>query len=57
MDKVANKFLHIFIRLVRKEMDDYEENEKQRCELYHRITNDAKYNNTDSSNCVSKVRG
>lgn len=55
MDKVANKFLWLFIRLVRKEMSEYEEDEKQRYELYHRIRNNSKYNNTDSDNCVSEV--
>ena len=54
MDEVANKFLRIFIRLVRKEMSEYEATEEQRYELYHRIRNDMKYSNTDSSRYVNE---
>lgn len=55
MDEIANKFLHIFIRLVRKEMTDYEENEKQKYELYHQITNNMKYNNVNGTNYANET--
>ena len=51
MDKVANKILQIFIHLVKKDMNEYEEDEKKRYELYHRIKNRLKCGDTaDSSN-------
>jgi len=56
MDEVANKILQIFIRLVRKEMDEYEEDENKRCELYHRIKNNLRDKPIDSNNYASEVR-